>query len=107
LPDGLRALLAPAAIPPALVLPDVSAPDAVPLMPVVAPLEVPGAVPLDVVPPAVPPVCAKAAALVIASMAARASVVSLIAVSCLGMGDKGAMKAFVPKLAQSWAQAAE
>jgi hypothetical protein len=83
LPDGLRALFAPAVLLPALVLvlPETPAPGVVPLMPVVVPLEV---VPLDVVPvaPAEVPLCAKAHAFVNTSAAAN-NVVIFIVVSLL------------------------
>jgi hypothetical protein len=77
LPDGSRALLAPALAPPALKLPAV-APDRAPLCPVVVPLDIDplgGAAPT----PAAPrPLCASAAVLVNASAVANASVVTFI-----------------------------
>jgi hypothetical protein len=74
LPEGLRALLAPAVALPALVLP----PPAAPLMPVVVPLVVD---PVAEAPPVEPLLCAKAALLAKASAAANPIVANLIDVS--------------------------
>ena len=89
LPEGLRALFAPAVLLPALkfglVLPETPAPGLVPLMPVVVPLDVVpvDAVPLAAVPPVEVPLCAKAHAFVNTSAAANPSVVIFIVVSLL------------------------
>jgi hypothetical protein len=74
LPEGLRALLAPAVALPALVL----AEPAAPLMPVVVPLVVD---PVAEAPPVEPLLCAKAALLAKASAAAKPIVANLIDVS--------------------------
>jgi len=85
LPEGLRALFAPAVLPPALVLPETPAPGVVPLMPVVVPLDVVpvDAVPLAAVPPVEVPLCAKAHVFVNTSAAANPNVVIFIVVSLL------------------------
>lgn len=80
LPDGLRALLAPAVIPPALVFVEAPAP-ALPLRPVAAPRD--AAVP-EVVAPVAPPLCASANVLVSAKTAARANVANFITISLSG-----------------------
>jgi hypothetical protein len=74
LPEGLRALLAPAVALPALVLP----PPAAPPMPVVVPLVVD---PVAAAPPDVLPLCAKATPPVKASTVANPSVASFIGLS--------------------------
>jgi hypothetical protein len=107
LPEGLRALLAPAVLLPALVLvlPDTPAPGVVPLMPVVAPLDV---VPLDVVPlalvpvpPAEAPPCAKANAFVKTSAAANPSVAIFIVISFWTDRRQMTAEVFVPALAEA------
>jgi hypothetical protein len=81
LPEGLRALFAPAVLPPALVLPETPAPGVVRLMPVVVPLDV---APVEAVPPVdVPPLCAKANGFANTSAAANPNVVIFIVVSLL------------------------
>jgi hypothetical protein len=97
LPEGLRALLAPAVALPALVLP----PPAAPLIPVVVPLVVD---PPAEAPPVEPPLCAKAALLANASAAANPIVANLIDVSPrLRLSDEGqtAASLYVPTLAKT------
>jgi hypothetical protein len=97
LPDGLRALLAPAVALPALVLPPAPAP----LMPVVVPLVVD---PVAEVPPVEPLLCAKAVPLANASAAAKPIVANLIDASPrLHLSDEGQTAAplYVPTLAKT------
>ncbi|HTD00298.1 MAG TPA: hypothetical protein VK734_21360 [Bradyrhizobium sp.] len=98
LPEGLRALLAPAVALPALVLAEPPAP--APLMPVVVPLVVDPAE----APPVEPLPCAKAALLANASAAAKPIVANLIDVSPpLRLSDEGQTAAplYVPTLAKT------
>jgi hypothetical protein len=102
LPEGLRALLAPAVLLPALVLPETPVPGVVPLMPVVVPLDVVpvDVVPLAAVPPAEVPLCAKAHAFVNTSAAANPSVAVFILVSFWTDRRQTAAETFVPALAE-------
>jgi hypothetical protein len=97
LPEGLRALLAPAVALPALVLP----PPAAPLMPVVVPLVVD---PVAEAPPVEPLLCAKAVLLAKASAADNPNVANLIDLSPrLRLSDEGQTAAppYVPALAKT------
>jgi hypothetical protein len=97
LPEGLRALLAPAVALPALAEPAPAAP----LMPVVVPLVVD---PVAEAPPAEPLLCAKAAVLANMSAAAKPIVANLIDVSPrLRLSDEGQTAAppYVPALAKT------
>jgi hypothetical protein len=96
LPEGLRALLAPAVALPALAEPAPAAP----LMPVVVPLVVD---PVAEAPPVEPLLCAKAALLANASAAASPIVANLIDVSPhlrLSDEEQTAAPLYVPTLAR-------
>ena len=92
LPEGLRALLAPAVALPAPVLPPLAAPVVVPL----------AADPLDDAPPVEPPLCANAALLANASAAAKPTVAIFIDDSP-DLSDQGQTAAarYVPALAKT------
>ena len=97
LPEGLRALLAPAVALPALAEPPAPAP----LMPVVVPLVVD---PVAEAPPVEPLLCANAALLAKASAAAKPIVANLIDVSPrLRLSDEGQTAAppYVPAIAKT------
>lgn len=97
LPEGLRALLAPAVALPAFALP----PPAAPLIPVVVLLVVD---PAPEAPPAEPLLCAKAALLANASAAANPTVANLIDISPrLRLSDEGqaAAPTYVPAFAKT------
>jgi hypothetical protein len=100
LPDGLRALFAPAVALPALVFAE--PPPAAPLMPVVVPLDLD---PVAEAPPVEVPLCAKATPPVSASAVANPSVASFIGSSPL-LADERQTAALhrVPALAKTFDQ---